>query len=254
MTKKTLLLVDNDRRLLESVADWLREQGLGVDAAWEYAEALDALRQKTYDLVIADGSVARGDELDMLEQLQRLRPDVPVILMAGNGNPDVAVEALRAGAADYVTKPLMADELLMTIERTLNQQNVKEENSQLRRELDRHYTRHNIIGQDPRMLRVFEMVDSVADTRATVLITGESGTGKSMIARALHRRSGRSTKPFIEVACGALCRRTCWRASSSATLLVRSPAQRVTRSASSSRPTGGRSSSTRSAPPAPRCR
>ncbi len=204
MSQHSLLLVDKDQPLLQSLAQWLKGQGLEVEATGSYADALEALRLQEFDLVIADVGITDADQCDLLEQLKRVRPGAEVILMAGNGNPDAAVEALRAGAADYITKPIMSDELLMTIERTLNQHDVIEENTQLRRELDRHYTRHNIIGQDPRMLRVFEMVESVADTRATVLITGESGTGKSMIARALHRRSSRASKPFIEVACGAL--------------------------------------------------
>ncbi len=204
MKQGSLLIVDDDRHVLESMTDWLRSQGLTVDSSGGYVDALDKLRQKHYDLLLVDVRLQDGDGFDLLEQTRRNYPESQVILMTGYGEADAAVEALRAGAADYLTKPLIDDELLMAIERVSAQQQVIEENNQLRKELDKHYALGNIVGQDPRMLKVFDMVESIADTKATVLITGESGTGKSMIARALHRHSNRASKPFIEVACGAL--------------------------------------------------
>ncbi len=204
MNKPQLLLVDDDRHVLESMADWLRGQGYELDAATSYMEALDHLRRKTYDLVIADVRLRDGDGFDLLEQCRRNWPAAQVILMTGYGSPDGAIEAIRAGAFDYVTKPLIDNELLMTIERAISQRTVLRENDNLRSQLDRRYGMDNIVGRDPRMLKVFEMISSVADTRATVLVTGESGTGKSMIARAIHRRSSRAKGPFVEVACGAL--------------------------------------------------
>ncbi|NOY40586.1 MAG: sigma-54-dependent Fis family transcriptional regulator [Planctomycetes bacterium] len=204
MKQGSLLIVDDDRHVLESMTDWLRSQGLTVDSSGGYTDALDKLRQKHYDLLLVDVRLQDGDGFDLLEQARRNYPESQVILMTGYGDADAAVEALRAGAADYLTKPLIDDELLMAIERISAQQQVIEENTQLRKELDKHYALGNIVGQDPRMLKVFDMVESIADTKATVLITGESGTGKSMIARAVHRHSNRASKPFIEVACGAL--------------------------------------------------
>ena len=204
MIQGTILLVDDDQPLLESMTDWLRDQGLTVDTSDGYANALEQLRQKTYDMLLVDVRLQDGDGFDLLEQVKRNYPDTNVVLMTGYGSADSAVEALHAGAADYLTKPLIGDELLMCMERTFNQQKVIEENTQLRKELDKQHAMGNIVGQDPKMRKVFDMVDSVADTKATVLITGESGTGKSMIARAIHRNSSRSAKPFVEVACGAL--------------------------------------------------
>ena len=200
----SLLLVDDDRHLLESMADWLREQGLKVDTSIGYGDALEKLRSNTYEMLLVDVRLQDGDGFDLLEQVRRNYPESHVVLMTGYGDADAAVEALRAGAADYLTKPLIDDELLMTIERAFAQREVIEENVQLRKELDKQNGLGNVIGQDTRMLKVFDMVDSIADTKATVLVTGESGTGKSMIARAIHRKSNRAAKPFIEVACGAL--------------------------------------------------
>jgi DNA-binding NtrC family response regulator len=204
MTKPQLLLVDDDRHVLESMADWLRSQGYELEASAGYADALEQLRKKTFDLVLADVRLRDGDGFDLLEQCRRNWPAAQVVLMTGYGTPDGAIEAIRAGAFDYITKPLIDDELRMTLERALSQRSVQRENDNLRAQLDRRYGMDNVLGRDPRMLKVFEMVSSVADTRATVLLTGESGTGKSMIARAIHRRSGREKGPFVEVACGAL--------------------------------------------------
>jgi DNA-binding NtrC family response regulator len=204
MIQGSLLLVDDDRQVLESMADWLRSQGLQVDAVRGVAEANDRLSRKAYELLLVDVRLQDGDGLDLLEQVRRSHPESQVILMTGYGDADAAVEALRAGALDYLTKPLIDDELLMSIERAFTQRQVIEENTELKRQLDKRKGLDNVVGHHPQMQKVFDVVDSVADTRATVLITGESGTGKSMIARAIHRRSKRSGKPFIEVACGAL--------------------------------------------------
>ena len=127
-----------------------------------------------------------------------------MILLTGYGTVETAIEAIRAGAFDLLTKPLIDEELEMAIERALNQREVLEENKNLKAQLDLRFGMENIVGHDHRMRRMFDMIESVADTKATVLITGESGTGKSMIARAIHRHSARRDKPFVEVACGAL--------------------------------------------------
>ena len=204
MLNGSLLVVDDDRQVLESMTDWLRSEGLAVDAARGCVEAVELLSKNDYDLALIDVRLQDGNGFDLLEQIRRSKPSTNVILMTGYGDADSAVEAVRAGALDYLTKPLIDDELLMALERAFNQRQVMEENTQLRKELDKHFSMGNIVGRDPRMLRVFEVIESVADTKATVLVTGESGTGKSMIARAIHRRSDRAGRPFIEVACGAL--------------------------------------------------
>ncbi len=204
MLQGSLLLVDDDRQVLESMTDWLRSQGLQVDPVRGVAEANERLSRKAYDLLLVDVRLQDGDGLDLLEQVRRNYTQSQVILITGYGDADAAVEALRAGALDYLTKPLIDDELLMAIERAFSQRQVLEENTQLKRELDKRTGLDNIVGHDPQMRRVFDVIDSVADTKATVMVTGESGTGKSMIARAIHRRSRRAAKPFIEVACGAL--------------------------------------------------
>ncbi|TWT47730.1 sigma-54-dependent transcriptional regulator [Botrimarina hoheduenensis] len=200
----SLLLVDDDHHVLESMADWLRSFGMQVDAESSYAGALDRITARSYDLVLADIRLRDGDGFDLLEQSLRRRPGTQVLLMTGYGTADSAIDAVRAGAFDYLTKPLIDDELVMALERALSQRKVLAENTELKQQLDRKHGMSHIIGSDQRMLRVFDIIESVANTRATVLVTGESGTGKSLIARAIHTRSERRTGPFVEVACGAL--------------------------------------------------
>ncbi|MFO7902606.1 MAG: sigma-54-dependent transcriptional regulator [Planctomycetota bacterium] len=204
MTKGSLLLVDDDRCLLDSMTGWLREQGYEITAAAGYQEAKEQLEVEPPELLLADVRLQDGDGFDLLAHSRRKYPQVPVILLTGYGTVETGVEAIRAGAFDLLTKPLIDQELEMAIDRALSQRKVVQENQQLKEQLDRRYGMENIIGHDRRMQRVFDMIDSVADTKATILITGESGTGKSLIARAIHRRSGRRDGPFVEVACGAL--------------------------------------------------
>lgn len=204
MKTATLLLVDDDRQVLHSMADWLRGQGYQLDTAGGQQEALAAINRKRYDIVLADIRLGDGDGFEILAHCRQHRPDTSVIMITGYGTVDSAVEAIRAGAFDFLTKPLIDEELEMALERALSQRQVMEENTQLKAQLDLRYGLENIVGHDHRMLRIYDMIESIADTRATVLISGESGTGKSMIARAIHRRSGRRNKPFVEVACGAL--------------------------------------------------
>jgi DNA-binding NtrC family response regulator len=204
MNNGSLLLVDDDRLVLESMGDWLREKGYQLDVAGSYTAAQAAIEKKAYDLVLLDIRLGDGDGFDLLAECRQRHPRSIVILITGYGTVETAIEAIRAGAFDLLTKPLIDEELEVAIERALRQQGIAEENKNLRAQLDLRFGMENIVGHDHRMLKIYDMVDSVADTKATVLISGESGTGKSLVARAIHRHSGRRDKPFVEVACGAL--------------------------------------------------
>ena len=200
----SLLLVDDDRHLLDSMSAWLRDQGYKVQTATGYQTAVAHLQKDTPDLVLADIRLQDGDGFDVLEWCRENRPGLTVILLTGYGTVETGIDALRAGAFDLLTKPLIDEELELAINRALSQRRVLEENKTLKAQLDQRFGLENIVGHDPRMQKIFDIIDSIADTRATVLITGESGTGKSMIARAIHRRSQRRDKAFVEIACGAL--------------------------------------------------
>lgn len=202
--KASLLLIDDDRHLLDAMSSWLREIGYVVSCSSSVRNALETLEQRRFDLLLVDLRLEDGDGFQILEKTRQSHPDSTVILMSGYGTADTGVEAIRRGAFDFLTKPLLDEELSMALERALNQRQVVEENHKLRAQLDLRYGLDHIVGHDIRMQRIYEIIQSVADTKATVLITGESGTGKSMLARAIHRQSSRRERSFVEVACGAL--------------------------------------------------
>ena len=204
MKQGLLLLVDDDRHVLDSMQSWLRSQGYEVEGADSCRQGKDQIASRAFDLVIADVRLQDGDGFELLEFCRSHRPETTVILITGYGTVETGIEALRAGAFDLLTKPLIDAELEMAIDKALSQRKVLEENQQLKAQLDLRFGMDNIVGHDHRMQRVFDMIECVADTKATVLITGESGTGKSLIARALHRRSSRKDNAFVEIACGAL--------------------------------------------------
>lgn len=199
-----ILLVDDDHIILDSLGEFLRLEGYEVTACESIAEATAALEGGAFQLVISDVSMPASSGLDLLAHVRRHHPEVVVILITGYATIETAVEAIKQGAYDYLTKPIIDDDVRMSIRRGLDQQRLIAENRRLRRELEGRYGFENIVGADRQMLRIFELIEAVADSRTTVLMTGESGTGKSMIARAIHAASGRRDGPFVEVSCGAL--------------------------------------------------
>ncbi len=204
-SKTSILLVDDDQHLLQSMGDWLgQEVGFTVVSARCVKTALAELSKRSFDLALVDLRLGPEDGFAILEHCRKHYPNTTVMLMTGYASIDTGVEAIRAGAFDLLTKPLIDEELLMSIDRALSQRHFIEENQRLKVQLDQRFGMNNIIGTDNRMQKIFDVIDSVADTRATVLITGQSGTGKSLIARAIHQRSTRRNAPFIEIACGAL--------------------------------------------------
>ena len=199
-----ILVVDDDEIILTSLSEFLRLEGYAVEAARNFAEASARLGAAEFQVVIADVSMPEVDGFELLKMIRNRYPDTAVIMVTGFGTIEDAVRAIKHGAADYLTKPVIDDEIKLRVERALTQQNLKAENRSLRKQLGERYSLENVVGHDYKMLKVFDLIEAVADTPTTVLVTGESGTGKSMIARALHQRSNRRDKPFVEVACGAL--------------------------------------------------
>jgi DNA-binding NtrC family response regulator len=200
----SILLVDDDQHLADSMAQWLIEQSHQVDTASTLATARRRLQQSPYDLLITDLRLGNEDGFELISYAKKHHPHTSVLVVTGYATPNTAIDAVRAGAFDLLTKPLIDDELALAIERACNQRRITAENTLLRQQLDTRFGLESIISHDYRMLKIFNVVDSIADARASVLITGENGTGKSMIARAIHNRSSRRNGPFVEVACGAL--------------------------------------------------
>jgi DNA-binding NtrC family response regulator len=204
VAKGNILIVDDDQIILNSLAEFLRIEGYEVETADGFAAAVVKLNQVAVDVVISDVSMPDVDGFELLKVCRNEHSDAAVIMVTGYGTIESAVEAIRMGACDYLTKPIIDDEIKLVIDRAMRQKALEGENRDLRQQLNMRYSLGNVIGNDYKMLRVFDLIEAVADSQATVLITGESGTGKSLIARTIHQRSGRREKPFVEVACGAL--------------------------------------------------
>lgn len=200
----SLLVVDDDRPLLESMADYLRSLGHRTETAGSCREAMTRMHEYPFDVVICDVHLPDQDGFALLEWARQQVPETQVVLLTGFGTIENAVDAIRLGAFDYLTKPIIEDELTFSIERALGQRQIVSENRTLKQQLNQRFGMGNIIGHDYRMLKMFDVIESVADTRTTVLILGESGTGKTLTARAIHQLSSRREQPFVEVACGAL--------------------------------------------------
>ncbi|MFO0694335.1 MAG: sigma-54 dependent transcriptional regulator [Polyangiales bacterium] len=200
MAQKQILVADDEPNLLRVISAQLQRDGYDVFAVSDGAEALTALEENHIDLVITDLRMPKVDGLEILKHVQISCPHVPVILITAHGTVDTAVEALKRGAFDYVTKPFDREEMRAVVAKAIRT-----------RELSQPYMtdpaergRYRIIGQSPPMLAVYDLIERVADTPSTVLITGESGTGKELIARALHENSSRKDKPFVRVNCAAI--------------------------------------------------
>jgi DNA-binding NtrC family response regulator len=199
-----LLILDEDRIMLQSLSQFLSREGYDVKTAQEPVEAAAALEGSPVDLLLADTSLPGTDPAEFLRNVRRRFPHVVVIVITSYGSIEGAVEAIKLGAFDYLTKPIIDDEIRVVVEKAARQQALLFENHALKQQLDIRFGLENIIGHDYKMLKVFDLVEAVADSRTTVLMTGESGTGKSLLARAIHHRSPRRGKPFVEVSCGAL--------------------------------------------------
>src|SRR5512146_74379 len=205
MAPAQIWVIDDDASSRELLARVLGERGWSVEQLADGREALERLAAgKAPDLVVSDIRMAEVDGLAVTEAFRRDAPDTPVILVTAFGNVDGAVEAIRRGAVDYVSKPYDVDAVQLTAARALEQRRLAEENRTLRRQLRDKYRLENAVGRSEAMLQVFKTAARVAASDATVLILGESGTGKELVARALHQSSPRAAGPFVPVDCGAI--------------------------------------------------
>lgn len=203
--KEHLVLIDDDRWLLESMTQWLHSEGFEVTPFSSCKKAKQFLsKSREFDLILCDLRLEDGDGMEILRMMRKISPDIPFLMMSGYAGPETAAEVVTAGGFDLLSKPIIDQELMHALRRALDQRKIAEENVRLKAALDRRFGLESILSHDSRMQRIFETIDSVADARANILITGENGTGKSMIARAIHQRSNRRSGPFVEVACGAL--------------------------------------------------
>ena len=199
-----ILVVDDEPSMRDMLRIVLRRDGYDVDVASNGKEALDLLKRAVFDLLLSDIRMADVSGVDVLRAAKDANRDIVAFMMTAYASTSTAVEAMRLGAVDYFTKPFNMDELRLKVAQHLESHRLKQENVRLKRELRSKHQFSNIIGRSEAMLAVFTLVETIAKTNSTVLITGESGTGKDMVARAVHYNSLRRDYPFVALNCGAV--------------------------------------------------
>ncbi len=202
--KLTVLIVDDEKAQRESLAGFLRKKGYETKSAGSGTEALEWVRTHTVDVICTDFKMPDLSGLELLKEVHSINPDIPVIIMTAYGSVENAVEAMKAGAFEYIQKPVDLDELLILVRRGIERSHLVRENRELRKQLEKKYSFEGIVSQSGEMEEVLNTAARVAASDATVLIRGESGTGKELIARAIYHASNRRDKPFVVVNCAAL--------------------------------------------------
>jgi len=199
-----VLIVDDEQSMCELIDAALARRGYQTDWRTSADQAFELLEGQDYDVVLTDISMRDMNGLELCERIVNMRPDVPVVLVTAFGSMETAVGAIRAGAYDFITKPVEMDALALVVERAVQHRTLKEEVKRLREAVDGKAAPGDMIGNSPAMRKVNELIARVAESDANVLITGESGTGKELVARALHTRSQRRQGPFVAVNCAAV--------------------------------------------------
>lgn len=195
-----ILVIDDERSIRNTIKEILEYEKHQVMAAVDGSEGLELIEQTTFDAILCDIKMPEMDGMEVLEKALKIS-DSPIIMISGHGTIEIAVEALKMGAFDYIAKPLDLNRLLVTIRNAMDKKNLVVETKSLRKKVQKKYT---MVGDSEKMQQLREMIDKVAPTNARVLITGENGTGKELVARAIFEGSDRAKTPFIEVNCAAI--------------------------------------------------
>jgi DNA-binding NtrC family response regulator len=199
-----ILFVDDEKSILELLKKVFTKEGYSVQTAMSAGKAFELLDENDFDLILTDIRLPQKSGMDILKQVMKKKPEIPVIMMTAYGTIKQAVEAFKIGAVDYVVKPFDLEELKLIVNHGLEKRKLKEENILLKKELKEKFNIENIIGKSKIMQEVFNLIEKISATDSTVLIYGESGTGKEIAARAIHINSHRKDKPFVTINCGAL--------------------------------------------------
>jgi DNA-binding NtrC family response regulator len=203
-TKAKILIVDDELSVRDSLNKWFREEGYEVHVAEDANEALTRMAETKFDAALLDIKMRGTDGIELQKRLHEIDPELISIMMTGYASVETAVQALKNGAYDYVTKPLDPDEIAHIIKNALSHKHAREENVRLRETVAEISQHPDLIGQSVAMKKVFDAIETVGPTDATVLVTGESGTGKELVARAIHAASARRFHPMVTIHCGAL--------------------------------------------------
>ena len=204
MTEPRVLVVDDEKSMRELLAITLERQGYEVSVAEDGEVAIEAVRRDGFDVIITDLRMPNADGLQVLRAAKEHTPETVVIVITAVGSTETAVEAMKLGAYDYITKPFKLDEIHLIIRRALERKRLRDENLYLRKQLETQHRFDNIVGKSARMAEIFDTIRKIADSPSTVMVSGESGTGKELVARAIHFNSQRRSKPFVSVNCGAI--------------------------------------------------
>ncbi len=205
--KPRILVVEDENAIRLALKGLLTREGYEVDLAVDGRDAIEQLDVQSYDLVLTDLALGHGPSgMDVLKRIKEIRPETAVVMITAHGNEKIAVEAMKAGAEDYIPKPFDNDEIRVLVRRALDRYRLERENRLLLEQLQRNASYENLIGAGTKMGKVFETIQKVAETDLSVMIRGDSGTGKELVAQALHNRSPRKNRPFITVNCAAISR------------------------------------------------
>ena len=204
MGPKRILVIDDEESFRHMLSVILKREGFEVETASDGEEGVQKVMINTYDQVLCDIRMPRMDGLDFLKEVQKTGIDTTLIMMSAYGTIDTALEAMKLGAYDYISKPFKPDEIILTLKKADERERLRKENERLRKEVKKEYSFENIVSKNEKMQKIFEVVKKVAPYKSTILIMGESGTGKELVARALHYSSDRFHHPFIPVNCGAI--------------------------------------------------
>lgn len=199
-----ILVVDDDSVILELIDEILKTHGYEVVTASNGKSGIEELEKDFFDLVLTDLVMPDIDGMDLLAYITENLPDTKCIILTGYGTISSSVDAMKRGAFDYISKPMSSSELLVVIEKALEFKNLEQENIRLKNELRHTYRFKNFVGTSQAITKIYEIIDKVSDTDSTIFITGASGTGKELIARAIHYNSSRNNKPLIVINCGAI--------------------------------------------------
>ena len=204
MIPKRILIVDDEENFRHMLSVILIKEGYEVETASNGEEGIQKAITAPFDQILCDIRMPRMDGLEFLKEIQKTAVDATIIVMSAYGTVDIAIEAMKLGAYDYISKPFKPDEIILTLRKAEEREQLRRENQLLRREVAKEYSFENIVSKNENMQKMFDVIKKVAQYKSTVLITGESGTGKELVARALHYNSERAQNPFVPVNCGAI--------------------------------------------------